>query len=242
MPKKSSLSQSQQELSSENIQDQLAKIKQNKLAAIRRAVKTIDQKTKRANTAFFLQDNPFDAIPKFSTDIIQLDMILNGGIPAGRIIECFGNPSGGKTLLMLKCIAAAQRQNKIAAFIDVEGTFDVDWCRKIGVNVDELVLCMPETAEQCFEVLTELINTEAVDFIVVDSISALVTEQEFDNDIGKQSIGILARFLSQELKKINSLCAKNKVTVAFINQIRDNIGMFVSSPVTTSGGKNLMCA
>lgn len=217
----------------------LDKIKQEKFAAIRRAFTNIDKKTKRDNTAFFLQDNIYEALPHFSTGILSLDIILNGGFVPGRIIECYGRESSGKTALMLKCIAAAQKQNKICGFIDVEGTFDISWTKTLDVNIDELILSAPNSAEECFEVLTELINSKVVDFIVVDSISALVTEQEFENDIGKQSIGLLARFLSQELKKINSLCSQTNTTVAFINQIRDNIGMFVGPSTTTSGGKIL---
>lgn len=235
MPKKSSTQQN-------ILNDQeavLDRIKNEKIAAIRRAFSNIDKKTKRSNTAFFLSDNIYEALPHFSTGILSLDVILNGGLVPGRIIECYGKESSGKTALMLKCIAAAQQQGKICCFSDVEGTFDQNWAQALGIRVDDLILTAPNSAEECFEVLTELINSRAVDFIVVDSISALVTEQEFENDIGKQSIGLLARFLSQELKKINSLCSQTNTTVAFINQIRDTIGNFVGPSTTTTGGRAL---
>ena len=234
MAKKSSNQQQ-----SQDVNNTIDQIKKEKIAAIRRAFASIDKKTKRNNTVFFGKDNIYENLPRISTGMLGLDVILGGGLVPSRLIELSGQPSGGKSFLALKMIAAAQKQGKTAAYLDIEGTYSLEWSNKLGVNTDELILAMPETAEECFEILTELIQTNAVDLIVVDSIAAMVTEQEFENDIGKQSIALLARFLSQELKKINSLCARYNTTCIMINQVRDNVGMLYGPATVTPGGKAL---
>ena len=221
-------------------QHDLDKIKKEKFAALRRVLASIDKKTGKKNSAYILHDKPFEKVEGFSTGILGLDIILGGRMPLGRLIECLGQPSGGKSLIAQKIIGSAQKQGLTCAFLDIEGTFDEKWAQGLGVNTDELILSPCETAEQAFVVLSELIQSGLVNVIVLDSIAALVTEQEFDNDPGKQTIALLARFLSQELKKINVLCTKYNCTVIMINQIRDNVGVLYAGMSTISpGGKAL---
>ena len=220
--------------------EQLDKIKREKLATIRRAFKLIDKANGKANSAYLLQDKSFEQPPSFSTGSLMLDIATGiGGIGLGRVIESYGKPSSGKTMLMLKSIANAQKAGYICAFIDQEQTFDPTWAQKLGVQLDELILSQPDSMEEAFRVIDGLIDSEVVSFIVLDSVAALVPEAELEDDISKQNIALIARGMSKFLRRITPKCARNNCTVAFINQTRDNVGIMYGNPVTTGGGQAL---
>lgn len=174
------------------------------------------------------------------TGSISLDIALGGqGIPRGRIIEIFGPESSGKTTLALHCIAQAQKRDGIAAFIDAEHAFDPTWGKKIGVQLDTLLVSQPNNGEEAMQITEMLIKSNAVDVIVVDSVAALVPKQELDGDIGDTHMGLQARLMSQSMRKLTGAIAKSKTSVVFINQIRDKIGVMFGSPETTPGGRAL---
>ena len=174
------------------------------------------------------------------TGSISLDIALGGqGIPRGRIIEIFGPESSGKTTLALHCIAQAQKRDGIAAFIDAEHAFDPTWGKKIGVQLDTLLVSQPNNGEEAMQITEMLIKSNAVDIIVVDSVAALVPRQELEGDIGDTHMGLQARLMSQSMRKLTGAIAKSKTSVVFINQIRDKIGVMFGSPETTPGGRAL---
>ncbi len=178
-----------------------------------------------------------DAIP---TGSISLDLALGvGGIPRGRIIEVFGPESSGKTTLALHMIAQAQKKDGIAAFVDAEHALDPSYAGKIGVKMDELLISQPDTGEQALEIVETLIQSNAVDIIVVDSVAALTPRAEIEGEMGESHMGLHARLMSQALRKITAIVAKSKTTVVFLNQIRMNIGVMFGNPEVTTGGKAL---
>ena len=218
-------------------QEELQKIKSQKLAAVRKAFKLIDKTVGKSNSVYLLQDKPFETVPTFPSGSLMLDIALGvGGIPLGRCMEVYGQESGGKTLCMLRAIGEAQKQGLICGFVDCEQTFSPDWARKNGVNTDELILSQPDSMEDAFNVIDGLIDTGAVSFIVLDSVASLVPEQELENDIGKQTIALVARGMSAFLRRITPKAARNNCTVAFINQIRDNVGVMYGALSVTPGG------
>lgn len=220
--------------------EELQKIKSQKLAALRRSFKNIDKVVGKTNSVYFLQDQPFETVKTFSSGSLMLDIALGtNGIPLGRIIECYGNFSSGKTTIMLKAIAEAQKQGLITAFIDAEQSFSPQWAAKLGVNIKELILAQPDSMEDAFNVIDGLIDSGYVSFIVLDSVASLVPQQELDNDIGKQTIALIARGMSAFLRRITPKTAKNNCSVAFINQIRDNVAIMYGETSTTPGGKAL---
>ncbi|MBI2051698.1 recombinase RecA [Candidatus Roizmanbacteria bacterium] len=171
------------------------------------------------------------------TGILPLDVALGiGGLPRGRIIEIFGPEASGKTTVCLSIIAEAQKEGGAAAFIDAEHALDSTWAKKIGVNLDDLLVSQPDTGEQALEIAEALIRSGGVDLVVVDSVAALVPRTEIEGEMGDSQIGLQARLMSQALRKLTGVVSKSKTTVIFTNQLRLKIGIFFGNPETTPGG------
>ena len=180
---------------------------------------------------------PVAVIP---TGSIALDVALGvGGLPRGRIIEIYGPESSGKTTLTLHAIANVQQQGGIAAFIDAEHALDPEYAKKLGVNIDELLVSQPDTGEQALEIADMLVRSGSVDLVVVDSVAALVPRAEIEGEMGDAHVGLQARLMSQALRKLTGGLNATGTTMIFINQLREKIGVFFGSPETTSGGKAL---
>jgi len=174
------------------------------------------------------------------TGSISLDIALGiGGLPRGRIVEIYGPESSGKTTLALHAIANAQKAGGIAAFIDAEHAFDAEYAKKLGVDIDALLVSQPDTGEQALEIMDMLIRSGALDIVVVDSVAALVPRAEIEGEMGDSHMGLQARLMSQALRKITGALHQSKTTAIFINQLREKIGVFFGSPETTTGGKAL---
>ena len=174
------------------------------------------------------------------TGSLSLDIALGGqGIPRGRIIEIYGPESSGKTTLALHVVAQAQRGGGIAAFIDAEHALDPSWAKKLGVDLETLLVSQPNCGEEAMHITEMLIRSNAVDIIVVDSVAALVPKKELDGEIGDSHVGLQARLMSQSMRKLTGAIAKSKTCVIFINQIREKIGVMFGSPETTPGGRAL---
>jgi len=179
-------------------------------------------------------------VPVIPTGAISLDLALGiGGYPRGRIIEIYGPESSGKTTLTLHAIAECQRQGGIAAFIDADHALDPNYARKLGVNVDELLVSQPDHGEQALEIADTLVRSGAVDIIVIDSVAALVPRAEIEGEMGDSHVGLQARLMSQALRKLTGNVQKSNASLFFINQIRMKIGVMFGSPETTSGGNAL---
>ena len=178
-----------------------------------------------------------DAIP---TGAINLDAAIGvGGVPRGRVTEIYGPESSGKTTLCLHVVANAQRAGGVAAFIDAEHALDVEYARKLGVDVDSLLVSQPDTGEQALEICEILVRSGAVDVVVVDSVAALVPKAEIEGEMGDSHVGLQARLMSQALRKLTGAIARSKTSVIFINQLREKIGVMFGNPETTTGGKAL---
>ena len=174
------------------------------------------------------------------TGSLSLDMALGGqGIPRGRIVEVYGPESSGKTTLALHVAAQAQRHGGIAAMIDAEHAFDPTWGKKLGVELDTLLVSQPTSGEEAMQITEMLIKSNAVDVIIIDSVAALVPRQELEGEIGDSHVGLQARLMSQSMRKLTGAIAKSKTAVIFINQIREKIGVMFGSPETTPGGRAL---
>lgn len=178
-------------------------------------------------------------VETYPTGSISLDLALGGGIPRGRIIEIYGPESSGKTTLTLHAIAEVQKRGGTAAFIDAEHALDPTYAKRIGVDVDNLLLSQPDNGEQALEITETLVRSNAVDLIVVDSVAALVPRAEIEGDMGDSLPGLQARLMSQALRKLTAVINKSKATVIFINQIRMKIGVMFGNPETTTGGNAL---
>ena len=175
-----------------------------------------------------------------STGILPLDIALGvGGIPRGRIIEIYGPESSGKTTVTLHMIAEAQRQGGVAAFIDAEHALDPIYARNLGVDIDNLLVSQPDTGEQSLEIVEALVRSGAIDIIVVDSVAALVPKAEIEGDMGDAHVGLLARLMSQAMRKLTGIISKSRTTAIFINQIREKVGTMYGNPETTTGGRAL---
>ncbi len=180
------------------------------------------------------------AIDGIPTGSLSLDMALGGqGIPRGRIIEVFGPESSGKTTLALHCAAEAQKKGGIAAIIDAEHAFDPSWAKKLGVELDTLLVSQPSCGEEAMQICEMLVKSNAVDVIIVDSVAALVPKRELEGEIGDSHVGLQARLMSQSMRKLTGTIAKSKCAVIFINQIREKVGVMFGSPETTPGGRAL---
>ena len=179
-------------------------------------------------------------VPVIPTASLSVDYALGvGGIPRGRVVEIFGPESSGKTTLALHVIAEAQKQGGIAAFVDAEHCLDPEYARKLGVDVDNLMVSQPDSGEQALEITEILIRSGAVDVLVIDSVAALVPKAELDGEMGDHHVGLHARLMSQALRKLTGIVSKSKTSLIFINQIREKIGVMFGNPETTTGGRAL---
>ena len=213
---------------------------ENKQKAIELAIKQID-KAFGKGALIRLGDKPVEKIDAISTGSLGLDIALGiGGIPKGRIVEVYGPESSGKTTLALQVVAECQKAGGICAFIDAEHALDVTYAKRLGVDVENLLVSQPDFGEQALEILETLTRSGGVDLIVIDSVAALTPKSEIDGDMGDQHVGLQARLMSQALRKVTGVIHKMNTTVIFINQIRMKIGvMGYGSPETKTGGNAL---
>ena len=187
-----------------------------------------------------LGDAGLQGIDGISTGAMSLDIALGGaGVPRGRIIEIFGPEASGKTTLCSHIVAEAQRLGGVCAFIDAENAYDPAYARKIGVNLDDLLVSQPDTGEQALEIAEMLVRSSAVDVVIIDSVAALVPKAEIEGEMGDTHVGLQARLMSQALRKLTAAVARSKTCFIFTNQLREKIGVMFGSPETTSGGRAL---
>jgi recombination protein RecA len=184
--------------------------------------------------------NAIQEIEASSTGSLGLDIALGiGGLPMGRIVEIYGPESSGKTTLTLHCVAEQQKRGGVCAFVDAEHALDPQYARKLGVDLDELLISQPDTGEQALEITDTLVRSGAVNMVVVDSVAALTPKSELEGDMGDSSVGVQARLMSQAMRKLTGSISRSKCMVIFINQIRMKIGVMFGSPETTTGGNAL---
>ena len=215
------------------------KEKKGKEQALDFALDQIQRKCGEGSVMFLGADHKVD-VATISTGSLSLDVALGvGGVPRGRIVEIYGPESSGKTTLTLEIIANAQKTGGSAGFIDAEHALDPSYARKLGVNLDTLLVSQPDSGEQALEIAEMLINSNALDVIVIDSVAALVPRAELEGDMGDAHVGLQARLMSQALRKLTGAVNKSKTCLIFINQIREKIGVMFGSPETTSGGRAL---
>ena len=212
----------------------------NKLAtALEEVMKTI-RKEFGDMAVLRLGDAADKSVEAISTGCLALDMALGvGGLPRGRIVECYGHESSGKTTLALHVVANAQKAGGTAAFIDAEHALDPGYARKIGVNLDDLIVSQPNSGEEALTICEQLVKSGAVDVVVVDSVAALTPQAEIDGEIGDAHVGLQARLMSQAMRKLTSTLAQTNTLCIFTNQVREKIGVMFGSPETTPGGKAL---
>ena len=235
---KENLKEAQREKKIETVSAREA-VNTEKKKAIDAAVSQIEKQFGKGSIMTLGQNVKLD-VPAIPTGAIALDVALGvGGIPRGRVTEIFGPESSGKTTLTLSVIAQAQKRKGTAAFIDAEHAFDSTYAKKLGVNLDELLISQPDTGEQALEITEMLVRSNAVDVIVVDSVAALDPKAEIEGEMGDSHMGLQARLMSQALRKLTSAIAKSKSSLIFINQLREKIGVMFGNPETTPGGRAL---
>ncbi|MBC8227142.1 MAG: recombinase RecA [Gammaproteobacteria bacterium] len=212
----------------------------NKTKALDAALSQIEKQFGKGSLMKLGDDSVDRGIKAISTGSIGLDSALGiGGVPQGRVVEIYGPESSGKTTLTLQVVAECQKAGGTAAFIDAEHALDPIYAAKIGVNTDEFLVSQPDTGEQALEITDMLVNSGAVDLIIIDSVAALTPRAEIEGDMGDTHVGLQARLMSQALRKLTAGIKKSNTTVIFINQIRMKIGVMFGSPETTSGGNAL---
>ena len=213
--------------------------KESKLQALKIAIEQIEKQHGKGSI-MKLNSGPIAKIDFISTGSITLDAALGiGGIPRGRVVEIYGPESSGKTTICLHIIAEAQKLGGIAAFIDAEHALDIQYAKKLGVDVSNLLLSQPEFGEQALEIVETLVRSGAIDIIVIDSVAALTPRAEIEGEMGDPTMGVHARLMSQALRKLTSAIAKSKTSVMFTNQLRQKIGVMFGNPETTTGGNAL---
>lgn len=191
-------------------------------------------------TVMFMGENRRMDVESISTGSLMLDLALGiGGLPRGRIIEIYGTESSGKTTISLQAVAEAQKAGGMAAFVDVEHALDPVYARKLGVDVDNLLVSQPDTGEQALEIIETLVRSGAIDVIVLDSVAAMTTKAEIDGDMGDAHVGVQARLMSQAMRKLTAVISNTNTVAIFINQIREKIGVMYGNPETTPGGRAL---
>ena len=212
---------------------------EEKKKALKTAMAQIE-KNYGAGAIMFMGENKHLDIEHISTGSLMLDLALGiGGLPRGRIIEIYGTESSGKTTISLQAVAQAQKEGGTAAFIDVEHALDPVYARKLGVDIDNMLVSQPDTGEQALEIIETLVRSGAIDIIVLDSVAAMTTRAEIDGDMGDAHVGVQARLMSQALRKLTSVISKSNCVAIFINQIREKIGVMYGNPETTPGGRAL---
>ena len=218
----------------------MAEAKSERRQALELAIAQIERQFGKGSVMRLGAGGPLEEIAVIPTGAISLDVALGiGGLPRGRITEIYGPESSGKTTLALHVVAEGQRLGGIAAFIDAEHALDPIYARKLGVNIDELLISQPDTGEQALEIAETLVRSNAVDVIVIDSVAALVPRAELDGDMGDSLPGLQARLMSQALRKLTAAISRSGAIVIFINQIREKIGVMFGNPETTTGGRAL---
>ena len=211
----------------------------DKLKALEDAFKQIEKQFGKGSI-MKLGDKVYDNMEVIHTGSISLDLALGvGGYPKGRIIEIYGPESSGKTTFALHAIAEVQKAGGYAAFIDAEHALDPKYAKALGVDVDNLILSQPDTGEQALEICEQLVRSNAIDIVVIDSVAALVPKVEIDGDMGDSHVGLQARLMSQAMRKLSGVISKTNTVAIFINQIREKVGVMFGSPETTSGGRAL---
>ena len=207
--------------------------------ALDAAVKQIE-KSFGVGAIMSMADQKGMEIQGIPTGALSLDLALGGyGMPRGRICELFGPESSGKTTLALHIIAEAQKIGGVAAFIDAEHALDPTWCRKLGVDLENMLISQPDSGEQALEICEMLIHSNAVDVVVIDSVAALIPRAEIEGEMGDQQVGLQARLMSKAMRKLTGAISKSRTCVIFINQIREKIGVMFGNPETTPGGRAL---
>lgn len=211
-----------------------------KLKSLETAISQIEKAFGKGVIMRLGAEEVIEPLPVISTGSLALDIATGvGGYPRGRVIEIFGPESSGKTTLALSAIAEAQKAGGIAAFIDAEHALDINYARRLGVKIEDLLVSQPDTGEQALEIAEALVRSNAVDIIVIDSVAALVPKAEIEGEMGDSLPGLQARLMSQALRKLTSAISKSQTTVIFINQIRMKIGVMFGNPETTTGGTAL---
>ncbi len=215
------------------------KTPEEKQKALETAISQIEKNFGKG-TIIKMGENPKMNVSSVSTGSISLDMALGiGGLPKGRIVEVYGPESSGKTTLTLHAIAEVQKTGGQAAFIDAEHALDPVYAKNLGVDIDNLLVSQPDSGEQALEICDALVRSGAVDIIVIDSVAALVPQQEIDGDMGASHVGLQARLMSQALRKLSGTISKTNCIVIFINQLREKVGVVYGNPETTTGGRAL---
>ena len=215
-------------------------MEKDKLKALEMAISQIEKSFGKGSIMRLGAEASTEGIQVIPTGSLTLDMATGvGGFPRGRVVEIFGPESSGKTTLALNAVAQAQKLGGVAAFVDAEHALDINYARRLGVKVEDLLVSQPDTGEQALEVVEALVRSGAVDIIVIDSVAALVPKAEIEGDMGDSLPGLQARLMSQALRKLTASISKSSTTVIFINQIRMKIGVMFGSPETTTGGNAL---
>jgi recombination protein RecA len=210
----------------------------NKALAV--AVAQLEKQFGRGTLVRLGDDQFIQPVRTYSTGSLSLDIATGvGGMPAGRVIEIYGPESSGKTTLALHVVANVQREGGIACYVDAEHALDPSFATKIGVDIDNLLVSQPDTAEQALDICETLVRSNAVDIIVIDSVAALVPKAEVEGDMGDSHMGLQARLMSQALRKLTAVISRSKTLVIFINQLREKIGVMFGNPETTTGGRAL---
>jgi recombination protein RecA len=223
-----------------NLLDFSGKRDMDKQKALDAALAQIERNFGKGSIMKLGQDNPVLEIASTSTGSIGLDIALGiGGLPKGRVIEIYGPESSGKTTLTLHCVAEAQKKGGVCAFVDAEHALDPTYAKKLGVDLDELLISQPDTGEQALEITDTLVRSGAVSLVVIDSVAALTPKAELEGDMGDHQVGAQARLMSQAMRKLTGSMSRSNCMVIFINQIRMKIGVMFGSPETTSGGNAL---
>jgi recombination protein RecA len=208
--------------------------------AVEMAVGQIEKQFGKGSIMRLGQKDAVTVIPAVSTGAVSLDYALGiGGVPRGRVVEIFGPESSGKTTLTLQIIAEAQKLGGMAAFVDAEHALDAQYAKKLGVDLDNLLVSQPDNGEQALEIVEVLVRSNGVDVVVVDSVAALVPRAEIDGEMGEAQMGLQARLMSQALRKLTGAVSKSKTCLIFINQLREKIGVMFGNPETTTGGRAL---
>ncbi len=218
----------------------MADEKTEKTRAVDTAISQIEKQFGKGSIMKLGNKEAVVPISVISTGAISFDAALGvGGVPRGRVIEIFGPESSGKTTIALQVIAEAQKQGGMAAFVDAEHALDPIYAKKLGVDVDNLLVSQPDYGEQALEIAEALVRSGAIDVLVVDSVAALVPKAELDGEMGDSHVGLQARLMSQALRKLTGIVAKSRTSLIFINQIREKIGVMFGNPETTTGGRAL---
>ena len=211
-----------------------------RLKAIELAVGQIEKQFGKGSIMRLGGKDAVAQIPAISTGAVSLDFALGiGGVPRGRVIEVFGPESSGKTTLALQVIAQAQKTGGMAAFVDAEHALDAQYAKKLGVDLENLLVSQPDNGEQALEIVEVLVRSGGVDVVVVDSVAALVPRAEIEGEMGEAQMGLQARLMSQALRKLTGIVSKSKTCLIFINQLREKIGVMFGNPETTTGGRAL---